>query len=504
MIPTSNGIKIGLIGLVEREWLDTINSLPPNLIYKSVSATARELAPQLRADGADVVICLTHQREPNDHKLAQKTPPGMIDLILGGHDHFYQHDIINGTPILRSGTDFKQLSYLEGRRKQDGSNGWDFTVYRRDVVRDIEEDPETLALVDKLTSSFKSKLDRPIGHTDAPLDARFSTVRLKESNLGNFVCDIMRYYYQADCCLIAGGTIRGDQIYPPGVLRVKDMMNCFPFEDPCVVISLSGKAILHALENAVSKYPALEGRFPQVSGINLTFDPSKEEGSRVSDVSIADEPIDLAREYTLVTRDYMSRGKDGFTSLMLEDEGGTSKSIVSEENGLLISMLLRQYFMSLKILGKWEKFGASMKRHWGGVHEDLHLVHPVREPEDPSVNTNDGVFTREPDTSASGVPSLVGKAQQDSTIDSEPDDESTPTNLEGDGTSVDGGSYEQEERKLALIRKTLRKWWRLTGLKGHPAMCGEAGEDELAGVHWTSAICPRLEGRIKIIGVRSA
>ena len=71
----------------------------------------------------------------------------------------------------------------------------------------------------------------------------------------------MRFYYQTDCCIMAAGTIRGDQIYPPGVLRLKDLMNCFPFEDPVVVIKVTGNAILEALENGVSSYPALEGMF---------------------------------------------------------------------------------------------------------------------------------------------------------------------------------------------------------------------------------------------------
>jgi 5'-nucleotidase len=35
----------------------------------------------------------------------------------------------------------------------------------------------------------------------------------------------MRYYYEADCCMMAAGTIRGDQIYPPGILRMKDILN---------------------------------------------------------------------------------------------------------------------------------------------------------------------------------------------------------------------------------------------------------------------------------------
>jgi 5'-nucleotidase len=84
MLTSSNGIKIGVIGLVEREWLDTINSLPPDLIYKFASATAKELVPCLRAQGAELVIAVTHQRELNDNKLAEKTPDGLIDIILGG------------------------------------------------------------------------------------------------------------------------------------------------------------------------------------------------------------------------------------------------------------------------------------------------------------------------------------------------------------------------------------------------------------------------------------
>ena len=106
MLTSSNGIKIGFIGLVEREWLDTINSLPPDLKYLSASATAAGLAPKLRAEGAEMVVVLSHQREPNDNKLASKLEPGTVDLILGGHDHFYGHSPINGAHVLRSGTDF--------------------------------------------------------------------------------------------------------------------------------------------------------------------------------------------------------------------------------------------------------------------------------------------------------------------------------------------------------------------------------------------------------------
>ncbi|CAK3759358.1 Mannosylglucosyl-3-phosphoglycerate phosphatase [Lecanosticta acicola] len=518
MLTSSNGIKIGVIGVVEREWLDTINTLPPNLKYLSASATVSDLAPKLRAEGAEMIVVVAHQRETNDVKLANKVTPGTVDIILGGHDHYYAHDVVNGTHILRSGSDFKQLSYLECRRKTDGSSGWDFHIIRRDIVGSIPQDQAAVEIVEKITAALRPKLEKPMGYTLAPLDARFTTVRLKESNLGNFVCDLMRFHYDGDCCIMAAGTIRGDQIYPPGVLKVKDMMNCFPFEDPCVVIGVRGGNIVKALENSVSKYPALEGRFPQVSNITFAFDPSRAPGARCYDICIGGKPVELEREYKLVTRDYMARGKDGFESLLLAGKGGTARSIVSDENGMLISMILRQYFMSLKVLGKWKNWGAHMGHHWGKIHDGLHGVHPVQEPPEHSgveisqLAADSKVHDEKLQSDGETRTSLVGTAQhshhdlaqrpskarkverQESEglySDSEDDSNDVTLNV-SNGSSV-------SEAELNIMRKVMKKWWRLAGLKGHPNMCATKGEE--FGASWTKGICPRTEGRIKIVGV---
>ena len=530
MITSSNGIKVGFIGLVEREWLDTINTLPPDLQYLSASATALKLVPKLREEGAEIVIAVTHQREPNDNKLAEKLPPGTVDMVLGGHDHFYGHSHINGTHVLRSGTDFRQLSYIEARRKADGSKGWDFNITRRDVTSDVPEDPIALRMVEKLTLAMKAKLDKAIGYIAAPLDARFTTVRLKESNMGNFVCDLMRYHYHAECALVASGTIRGDQIYPPGVLRVKDIMNCFPFEDPCVVIAMKGKDIVAALENGVSSYPALEGRFPQVSGIEFTFDANKPPGDRCYDIWIADEEVELERVYKVATRDYMVRGKDGFTSMVLEEDGGPAKSIISEEDGLLISQVLRQYFMSLKVLGMWKKWSNHLGSHWDGIHDKLHDVHPVRD----AIKPEEDAIMEEPEE-LERVPTQAGEGQQTSAqhhrlssiqhrhsthhhrhssthhrhhSSSHHRHEST-TLSDHDSDSEDDTSHlppiptdlNEQERNLIIMRKFVRRWWRKTGLPGHPNMLEDHGEEY--GVHWTRAIAPREEGRITIVNPAS-
>ena len=476
MLTTSNGLKIGFIGLAEREWLVTVNVLPPNLIYKSASATAKRLVPQLREDGADLVIAITHQREPNDNKLAASVPTGLIDIILGGHDHFYQHNLINNTHVLRSGSDFKQLSYIEAWRSSQEGRKWNFKIVRRDIVSSIPEDQPAMELMEKLTHTLKVHLEKPIGYTVAPLDARFTTVRLKESNIGNFVCDLMRHHYGADCTIMASGTIRGDQIYPPGVLRLKDIMNCFPFEDPVVVLQVSGKAILDALENSVSLYPALEGRFPQVSNIIFTFDPQSSPGSRVKAIKVGGQPLDLDRIYTLATRGYMARGKDGYDSLLTKSGGGTADEVVSEENGMLISTIIRQYFLSLKVLRKWKQFGPSLGRHWGGIHDELHRSHPVIDPKPPQDKVVEAFRRAANRDNKYSRPISPHRGGLDTPLDESEDEyahiKPVPTHVT------------DRERELVIMRKVMHKWWRIAGLPGHPQLCDQLGDGEFA-INWT-------------------
>ncbi|KAI2795309.1 hypothetical protein POX_a01915 [Penicillium oxalicum] len=482
LLTSSNGIKVGVIGLGEREWLGTINSLPPDLIYKSASATAAKLAPKLRDQGAEIVIIVSHQREPNDVKLAKNLPAGLVDIIMGGHDHFYAHSIVNGVHVLRSGTDFKQLSYIEAFRNTGTSSGWAFNILRRDVLHSIPEDPSTVAMVDRLTSNLKAKLEKPVGYTASPLDSRFSTVRQRESNLGNFVCDLMRHYYKADCAMMAGGTIRGDQIYPPGVLRLKDLLNCFPFEDPVVLIRVTGQALLDALENGVSQLPALEGRFTQVSNIAFGFKLSNPSGSRLTFA-----------------------------------QGGNVEEIVSEENGVLISTILRQYFLSLKVLGKWRRWSPSLRRHWGVIHRGLHSDGRLKPPS----AISSPVAEKTPAHRLGSRPGLQRTGREayyygrfpeevkpedvadngtnsdamDSDSDDDPEILTSPQPIKNYVTSPATSSADEEHR-LKLARRVVRKWMRHARLQPS-SLSSMDGEGEFIPP-WTSGIAPRIEGRIVI------
>lgn len=269
------------------------------------------------------------------------------------------------------------------------------------------------------------------------------------------------------------------------------MINCFPFEDPVIVLKVTGKQIVEALENGVGSYPALEGRYPQVSNITFEADYSKPPMSRVSNVTIDEDPVDEGRVYVLATRGYMGRGKDGYTSLLIEEEGGTAKEIVSEENGVLISTILRQYFMSLKVLGKWKRWGKTMDKTFLNIQTNLEENHKHAFHEPSPTSPVDKKFPHH-----ASLDRVAQQAQETSESESEdPDAEED----EDDGAEYDATRpITFNQREMDLLRKSLRKWWRLAKLEGSPKVCDELGQDEIQ-VNWTKAIAPRLEGRIKDI-----
>ncbi len=109
--------------------------------------------------------------------------------------------------------------------------------------------------------------------------------------------------------------------------------------DSLVKLELTGRQLLQALENGVSQYPRLEGRFPQVSGISFVFDPSQPSGSRVlaERVLVAGEPLEEDRIYLLTTRGYVGHGKDGY------DIFKACKVIIPADEGPLLSTIVREH-----------------------------------------------------------------------------------------------------------------------------------------------------------------
>lgn len=348
MLESSNGIKVGLIGLVEKEWTEKLdNSLPSNVEFHDMEDVAKELAPQLREQGADIVIALTHARQARDHHFCETIPAGLVDIVLAGHDHWVEHAIFdNGVVLLRSGFDFKNLTYTEGFRQADKS--WKFNIVRRNLTGDLEEDDAVKKHCGDIVADVHRKMEWPLGLTAVPLEARKEKCQTRESNYGNFLADLMRVYHKADCALVTGGTFMADKIYHSGRLLIKDIVECFPFEDPVVMIKVTGDAIKEALEHGVSMYPEPHVAFPQVSNIRFSFDAEAKKGERIQTIEINGQKLQPEKKYTVATRALLASGKRGYSSLTDVSNGGIAEEVIDEENGVLVTGMLRQYFTWLQ------------------------------------------------------------------------------------------------------------------------------------------------------------
>jgi 5'-nucleotidase len=51
--------------------------------------------------------------------------------------------------------------------------------------------------------------------------------------------------------------------------------------DKCLKIRINGKILRELMENGVSLWPSLDGRWPVISGFKFEFDPKKPAGSRI-------------------------------------------------------------------------------------------------------------------------------------------------------------------------------------------------------------------------------
>ncbi|KAH8280370.1 hypothetical protein KR018_003630 [Drosophila ironensis] len=309
-----NQISIGLIGLVEREWLETLPTIDPNEVtYIDYVEAGNRLARELRNEGCDLIIALTHMRTPNDINLAKKCIG--IDIILGGHDHVREVTEINGKMIVKSGTDFQQFSVITMERNPANREQFTTDVKCVDVTAKIPEDPELKQELSKYAKFIESKLSDVMGVFSVELDGRFSRVRTQETNLGNWVCDVVLAAVGADVVILNGGTFRSDRVHPIGAFTMGDLVNVIPMRDPLILLEVSGRVLWQALENGVSAYPKLEGRFPQVAGISFAFDPQAEPGKRIDPqlIQVGDEYLNLEQTYKLCVKSYIYMGCDGYT-----------------------------------------------------------------------------------------------------------------------------------------------------------------------------------------------
>lgn len=130
------------------EWIATISTIEAEDVeFRDFVDEGRRLARLLKGPEfrCDYVIALTHMRFPNDCRLAENVEE--IDLILGGHDHVYDVRTVNGRHVVKSGTDFRQMSRIDLTFKLDKSVS--VKIEEINVTSDYDEDPELVEQLKK-------------------------------------------------------------------------------------------------------------------------------------------------------------------------------------------------------------------------------------------------------------------------------------------------------------------------------------------------------------------
>ncbi|MEO9901309.1 5'-nucleotidase C-terminal domain-containing protein [Nisaea sp.] len=306
--------KIGLLGLTTAD-TPSLSSSGPDVDFAPLAETAREISAELREDGADLVIALTHAVYQTDLETLRQVAG--IDIVLGGHDHLVLVLYDGKQAILKSGSQGNFVGIMDITiDRVEGRNGpklvWQPSFSLINTI-DVEPDPVLAEKVAAYSSKLDQELAADVGVTEVALDTRRASVRTAENAFGNLIADAMRAATGADAALTNGGGIRGDTSYAAGHMLIrKDVLTELPFGNRTVTMRLKGPDLLAALENGVSQVEKGAGRFPHVSGISFAYDGRKPAGSRVSDVKVAHTPLDLGKVYVVAVNDFIAKGGDGY------------------------------------------------------------------------------------------------------------------------------------------------------------------------------------------------
>jgi 2',3'-cyclic-nucleotide 2'-phosphodiesterase/3'-nucleotidase len=334
LIKEVGGVRFGFTGLAPEDTSNIANTGPGVTVLDPVAAM-QEVVPQMRADGAQIVVLLSHLC--TEHTEVVVALVDGIDVAVGDHCSrvLEQPRVINGAIVSRRGDELRLLGqldlYISGGRIARHT-------YMQHTVR---ADGPVDAQLGNIMASYQARLDAEllaeVGITNAPLDATREAVRGAESTAGNLVADALRDWEEADIGLTNGGGIRGERVFPAGLLRKRDVAELLPFANYATLLRLSGAQVVQALENGVSQVAEGGGRFPQVSGVAFAYDPTVPVGGRVREVTVGGAPLDADAQYTVATNDFMASGGDGYS--MLQE----SEVLIPSTAGPLLANLVMEY-----------------------------------------------------------------------------------------------------------------------------------------------------------------
>lgn len=310
------GKKVAIIGIATPE--TAFKSHPDNtkgITFEDPVVAVKAVMAELKGK-ADYFVAVAHLGDEvgdvdyTSVKLAKEVPE--LDVIVDGHSHstYPEGKEVNGVMIVSAGEKTKNVGYVEINK--DGKVT--ATLFDKKSAMYISEVADVAKVVAEVVAENKKIEDEVVAEAPELLVGERTVVRKGESNLGNLLTAALKDVSKADFALTNGGGIRAS--IEKGKVTKGNILTVLPFGNTVRVIQISGKDVRAAIEHGLSKYPEENGGFPHIAGLTVKFDPSKDAGSRITEILVnGKDKLDDAKMYTLATNDFLVAGGDGYAML---------------------------------------------------------------------------------------------------------------------------------------------------------------------------------------------
>ena len=358
-IKTYGDKKVAFVGVVTPDseideaysFYDSEGNKLYDLKAENVSQLVQKAVDDARGEGADYVVLLSHLGELETKSyvtsISVVKETNGIDVVLDGHTHnvipYFEVENKDGkkVKITQTGTKFSHIGKL---LIKDGQIHTEL-VYVPSCQYKSEKVSATL---DEVNNNIKGITGEVLGTTAFDLtieDAAGNRLcRSGETNLGDYITDVMLESVGGDISLINGGALR--KTIKAGTITFGDVMDAFPFLNYMYRIRATGKDLLNMLNESTKTLPQEDGSFPHVAHMKYTV----HRGSHtVSDVLIynnetkAYEALDPEKQYIVATIDYYKGG--GFYDTLKDCE-------VVEQTTKLLMYELGEYIKKHQSIGE--------------------------------------------------------------------------------------------------------------------------------------------------------
>jgi len=307
-LPLNKDLSITIIGATTQELLTTTDpSNVTNIDVLDSVTTVKHAFDEQAVKTKGPVILLSHSNFRTDAKIAENVQG--LCAIIGGHDQilFNPYRIVGRVPIFQA---FEKGKYLGRIDLSIDSAAGDTTITNWGyipITSKLPSDQNTENILKKYTAQLDVKFREVIGESKTFLDGERERIRYEETNLGDWVTDIMREFTSAEIALINAGSIRSS--INEGPITIEEIFRMMPYPNEIVVMELTGKEILDALTRSVrGSREDEDGGFLHVSGMNFIINSKS-----VENILVCNEPLVMDRMYKVAITDFLTAGGDGYS-----------------------------------------------------------------------------------------------------------------------------------------------------------------------------------------------